>query len=210
MPRRATGIGPRSRLGLGVDPRVLGRRGNDRAIDPDSFLPDCDLDTAQTLSKKTGVGAHHRALRPGGQQRQGRRPRRRRRRLRHQTVRRRRAPRPHPRSHPTDRWAGQHRGHRDDRPVANPDRRPDGLQHRRHRAGTAHPDRMEAAGDLGPKPRKAGQPAPNCCRKCGDRSTAARQIISASTWRSCVTSWRTTFPTRVTCSPNPVWATDYT
>jgi hypothetical protein len=44
-------------LGLGVDPRVLGRRGNDRAIDPDSFLPDCDLDPAQTLSKKTGVGA---------------------------------------------------------------------------------------------------------------------------------------------------------
>ena len=76
-------------MGLGVDPRVLGRRGNDRAIDPDSFLPDCDLDTAQTLSKKTGVGAHHRALRPGGQQRQGRRPRRRRRRLRHQTVQRR-------------------------------------------------------------------------------------------------------------------------
>jgi hypothetical protein len=44
-------------LGLGVDPHVLGRRGNDRAIDPDSLLPDWDLDTAQTLSKKTGVGA---------------------------------------------------------------------------------------------------------------------------------------------------------
>ena len=34
----------------------------------------------------------------------------------------------------------------------------------------------------------------------GDPSIAARPTISANTWRSCATSWRTTPPTRVTCS----------
>jgi len=39
----------------------------------------------------------------------------------------------------------------------------------------------------------------SCCRKYGDRSTAARPTICANTWRSCAANSRTTPPTRVTC-----------
>jgi CheY-like chemotaxis protein len=104
--------------------------------------------------------------------------------------------------------AGNSRSHGHDRLVANPRRPESAAPKAPSRYGSPRPN--GSCWRSWSRTPGGWSASANCCRKCGDPSTAARPTISASTWHSCAKSWRTTPPTRVTCSPNPVWATDYT